>query len=181
MKRTALIIIDMLNDFMPNGALPNEEAPKIVPFIQRLLAHARQREDWVVVFSNDSHLEDDVEIPIWGRHAMRGTPGANVIEELKPQVNTLEWEEPKRFYSAFEQTPLAMRLKKLDVDTLCLCGQHSNCCVRHSAFHGFVHGFRLVVPEDAVIAHSEDHQEALDYLTIIYGVKVMTSEEILSA
>ena len=79
----ASIIIDMLQDFV-DGALANPRARAIFPPLQRLLEHAR-REGWVVVFSNDAHQPGDRELAVWGEHAMAGTPGAQVVEELQPQ------------------------------------------------------------------------------------------------
>lgn len=75
----ALIVVDMLNDFV-TGALANEaDAMKIVPVIKRLIDHARRQQGWLVVYANDAHRTNDREIDIWGSHAIAGTPGANVI------------------------------------------------------------------------------------------------------
>ena len=178
--KTALIIIDMLNDFVRGGVLANEAADAIIPPIQSLLKHAREQADWVVVFANDAHLEGDVEIDVWGKHAMKGTRGAQVIEALAPQPGPQEWEEPKRFYGVFEDTNLAEKLRAQDVDTVCLTGQHTNCCVRHSAYGSFRHGLNILVPEDAVVAFNEDNKVALAYLQTIYGAKITTTEDVLA-
>ena len=37
-------------------------------------------DEWLVVYANDAHRADDREIGVWGRHAMAGTPGAQVID-----------------------------------------------------------------------------------------------------
>ena len=50
----ALIIVDMLNDFY-SGVLQNEmHASKIVPVIAKLIDHARNNPEWMVVYSNDT-------------------------------------------------------------------------------------------------------------------------------
>src|SRR3954471_23386283 len=106
----ALIVIDMLDDFV-TGVLANEEhAMRIVPAIQRLLDHARASEDWVVVYSNDAHEPGDPEIGVWGEHAMAGTPGAHVIPDLAPQGGPAEIVSPKRGYGAFDDTGLLEEL-----------------------------------------------------------------------
>ena len=178
--KTALIIIDMLKDFMSGGALANEEADTIVPNIQSLLTYARKESNWIVVYANDSHLESDREMRIWGPHAMRGTEGAKVTEKLRPQLGPQEWEEPKQFYGAFEGTDLARKLKKMQVGTVCLTGQHTNCCVRHTAYGSFRNNFEIIVPRDAVVAFNEDNNTALDYLKNIYGAKISSTDEILT-
>ena len=84
----ALVIIDMLNDFV-DGALANPRAQAIVPALGRLLAHARGA-GWVVVYSNDAHEAGDPELAVWGEHAMAGTPGAQVIDALAPRPGERE-------------------------------------------------------------------------------------------
>ena len=79
----ALIIIDMLNDFV-DGQLANPKAQAIIEPLQRLLAQAREQ-GWVVVFSNDAHQPGDPEMRVWGEHAMAVTPGAEVIPQLEPR------------------------------------------------------------------------------------------------
>ena len=176
--KKALIIIDMLNDFMRGGVLANESADVIIPPIQSMLSYARNQEDWVIVFSNDSHQKSDPEMSIWGPHAMEGTHGAKVIDALAPQIGLREWEEPKRFYGAFHGTTLVDKLRKHQVSKLYLTGQHTNCCVRHTAYEGFVHGFEIFVVADAVVPFNEDNALAIEYLKTIYGAQVTTSRSI---
>lgn len=178
----ALIVVDMLNDFY-DGVLANEaHAARIVPAIQDLIAHARNDPDWLVVYSNDAHRAEDGEIAIWGRHAMAGTPGAAVIDALKPIGADREIVSPKRFYGAFDETGLDDILKANGVTTVVIAGQHTHCCVRHSSYGAFIRGYRIEIPADAVCAfEGVDQQEALDYLRTIYGADITTSVEILAA
>ena len=51
----ALVVIDMLNDFV-TGVLANQaDAERIIPQIRRLIEFARSHPDWLVVYSNDAH------------------------------------------------------------------------------------------------------------------------------
>ena len=179
--KNALIIIDMLNDFIRGGVLANEEADQIVSPIKSLIDFARQQDNWVIVFANDAHLPEDREMGIWGEHAMQNTHGAQVISALKPQISDKEWEEPKRFYGAFEETPLAEKLRKHNVSSVYLTGQHTNCCVRHTAYGSFRNGLEIFVVKDAVVSFQEDNQVALQYLENIYGAKLLTTQEVLGS
>ncbi len=172
----ALIVIDMLDDFV-TGPLANEErARAIVPPIQRLLAHARASDDWLVVFSNDAHRPGDPEMRVWGEHAMEGTPGAQVIGELSPAEGPDELVVPKRGYSAFGGTGLAEELARRGVDEVVLVGQHTHCCVRHTAYDAFQGGLRVVVPADAVAVFAGvDADASLEYLQTVYGATVTMS------
>ena len=174
----ALVIIDMLNDFV-TGTLANEQrARAIVPAIQRLLEHARASEDWLVVFSNDAHRPGDPELAVWGEHAMEGTEAAQVIPELAPAEGDLV--VPKRAYSAFGDTGLLDELRRRGVEEVVLTGQHTHCCVRHSAYDAFQGGLRVVAPADAAaVFEGVDADAALDYLRTVYGAQITTSEALV--
>jgi nicotinamidase-related amidase len=175
----ALIIVDMLNDFV-TGKLACERAQRIIPNIRRL-ADASRRVGDIVVFSNDAHLpEGDAEFKIWGPHAIAGTHGAEVIPELTPQSG--DFIVPKRRYSGFFATNLNLLLQEHGVTVVALTGLHTNICVRHTAADAFLHGYEVFVPEDGVEAFTEkDHREGLEYLKRVYGAQITTTDALLQA
>jgi nicotinamidase-related amidase len=174
----ALIIVDMLKDFV-DGELANPRAQRIVEPLRRLLGHARE-EGWVVVFSNDAHRPDDPELKVWGEHAMEGTPGAEVIEELEPRDGEIV--SPKRHYGAFDETGLEDQLRELGVDEVVIAGQHTHICVRHSSYGALKSGFEITVPRDAVCAfEGVDEDQALEYLEGTYAARVTTVDELVGA
>lgn len=176
--RSALVVVDMLNDFM-DGVLGNPAAKAIVAPIAELADRARGTAEWVVVYANDAHHADDRELEVFPPHAMQGTVGAEVVEPLRPQHEDLV--VGKRFYSAFTGTHLERRLRAADVGRLVLVGQHTDCCVRHTAYDAFCRGFELVVCPDAttVFQPGSDEpvalrqQRALEYLRAYYGVRLL--------
>jgi nicotinamidase-related amidase len=174
----ALIIVDMLKDFV-GGELANPRAQRIIPALERLLAHAREA-GWVVVFSNDAHRPGDPELKVWGEHAMEGTPGAEVIPELEPREGEIV--SPKRHYGAFDETRLAEELRERGVEEVVIAGQHTHICVRHSSYGALKAGFDVTVPRDAVCAfEGVDEDDALEYLTMAYKANVTTVEELVGA
>jgi len=176
----ALIVIDMLNDFV-TGVLNNEaDAAKIIPPIKRLIQHARADPDWLVVYSNDAHRSDDREISVWGRHAMAGTYGAAVVDELAPVGAEREIVSPKRFYGAFDGTDLEEVFRKYGISEVILTGQHTHCCVRHTAYGAFVRDYKIRVPADAVcVFPGVDGDAALDYLKTVYGAEITTTSAVM--
>ncbi|MDR3463425.1 MAG: cysteine hydrolase [Beijerinckiaceae bacterium] len=172
----ALIIVDMLNDFV-TGVLPNESrALPIVPAIRRLIDHARKDPDWLVVYANDAHRADDREVSIWGRHAMAGTHGAMVIDALAPIGEEREIVTTKRFYGAFDDTDLEDTFIDYDVTDVVITGQHTDGAVRHTAYGAFFRGYGIQVPTDAVCVLGDgDSETALNYLVEMYGVVTTTS------
>ena len=175
--RKAVIIIDMLNDFV-TGGLKCDRAQRIIPKI-RALVDAAHACNIPVVFSNDAHRpQGDREFEIWGPHAIAGTPGAQVIPELNP--TPADYQVPKRRYSGFEGTDLNMFLLENSVDEVVLCGLHTNICVRHTSADAFYNGYKITVPEDCVDAFTQkDHEEGLEYLKMAYGARISTSLEVV--
>ena len=172
----ALIIVDMLNDFV-DGKLANPKAQAIVEPLERLLAHARE-DGWVVVFSNDAHHSDDPELKVWGEHAMAGTPGADVIPQLVPREGEIV--SPKRDYGAFDGTGLDEQLKERGVDEVVIAGQHTHICVRHSSYGALRRGYDISIPRDAVCAfEGVDEDEALAYLEMAYAAKITSVDELV--
>mgnify|MGYP000553141899 CR=1 FL=1 len=61
--KTALVVLDMLNDFV-DGTLANPAATPVIGNIDQLTAAARSRDDWMVVYANDAHKPGDVEFEV---------------------------------------------------------------------------------------------------------------------
>ena len=178
MGKSAVIVVDMLNDFV-TGSLKCERAQRIIPPLRKLLAAARET-GAPVIYSNDSHLpEIDKELRIWGPHAMRGTPGAEVIPELAPEPR--DYVIPKRRYSGFHGTDLEMLLRELGVDTVILTGLHCNMCVRHTAADAYFADLNIVVPSDGTEAFTEsDYEGGMAYLRQVYAADIRGVDEIVS-
>ena len=181
MENMVVIIIDMLNDFV-TGDLKTERAKHIVPNLKRLIEAARKH-DVPVIYSNDAHYPYDVEVvEKWGKHAIKGTKGAEVIPELKPSAK--DYTVEKRTYSSFYETGLDPLLRSLykgaGVKTVVLGGLHTNICVRHTAADAFFRGYKIIIAKDGVQAFTqEDHEQGLKYLEYAYNAKIMTVDEII--
>ncbi|KAG0600764.1 hypothetical protein M758_11G058900 [Ceratodon purpureus] len=174
----ALIIVDMLNDFV-DGLLANPRAQSIIAPLGRLLKHARAN-GWVVVFSNDAHQEGDPELRVWGAHAMAGSPGADVIPQLAPLDGEIV--SPKRVYGAFDFTGLDEQLRERGVDEVVVAGQHTHICVRHTSYGALIRGYNITVARDAVCCfEGVNEDDALGYLKMAYAAHVTTVDELAGA
>lgn len=176
MARSAVVVIDMLNDFV-TGSLKCEDAARITPNIKALTEKARKR-GAAVIYANDCHTPQiDAEFRVWEPHAVKGTEGAKVVEALKPQRG--DYVVEKKRYSSFYETGLDDLLRELKVDTVVLTGLHTNCCVQHTASDAFFRGYRIKIPEDCVGAFTaEDHKAGLKYLKTFYKAELTTSGKI---
>jgi nicotinamidase-related amidase len=179
--KPVVIVIDMLNDFI-TGKLQVERTKYIIPNIRRLIDAAREN-GVPVIYSNDAHYPQDVEVVNkWGNHAIKGTEGAKIIPELEPSEK--DYVVEKRTYSGFYETGLDPLLRSLyrgaGARTIILSGLHTHMCVRHTAADAFFRGYRIIVAQDGVEAFTQkDHEEGLKYLENVYNAKIMTVDDII--
>ncbi|RKX69745.1 cysteine hydrolase [candidate division WOR-3 bacterium] len=159
----ALLIIDMLNDFVEEwGALYVPQAKRIIPAIKKKLDEARKK-GIPVFFICDAHKPDDPEFRYWPRHAIDGEKGAAIIKELRPQEG--EYIIKKVSYSGFFRTELERRLREHGVKRLILTGVLTNICVLYTGVDALMRGYEVEVDPDAVAALTdEDHRFALRQL-----------------
>lgn len=170
MKNTAILVVDMLNDFV-TGALKCDRSLAIVDQTAKLLDAARKYHV-PVIFCNDAHLRNiDHELKLWGDHAIAGTKGAEVIPELN--VCEKDYIVPKRRYSGFFHTDLDLLLKELGIEGVILTGLHTHMCVRHTAADAYCLGYQIIVAKDATDAFTEtDYLSGLQYLKDVYGAEI---------
>jgi nicotinamidase-related amidase len=181
--RTALVILDMLNDFV-DGTLANSAAVPIIDPIAALATKAREAQDWVVVYANDAHQDGDFEFKVFGEHALAGTQGAAVVPALRPAAGDLV--VPKRYYSAFTQTDLDATCRVHAIERMVIVGQHTNCCCRHTTYDAFVRGIEVVAVSDATCVfepmygerYDQGQADALDYLSTFYKAQIMDSDTV---
>ncbi|CUH62319.1 Peroxyureidoacrylate/ureidoacrylate amidohydrolase RutB [Thalassovita gelatinovora] len=161
---TALLIIDMQNDFCLDGfatsraGRPLDAAQAIIPTLETLLRAARQAGVLVChvgFWTLDHHLSDTAP---WlaqrrratyasDRIAMAGSEGADFIEPLSPQPD-----EPvirKHRYSAFKGTDLDMVLRARGIKSVVPTGVSTNVCVESTLRDAFETGHYTALPRDA--------------------------------
>ena len=86
--RTALLVIDVQNDFMEGGALAVPGAAGIRPAINRRLAS----DDYALAIgTQDMHPEDHASFAVWPRHCVEGTPGAELHPGLRKDRLAVIW------------------------------------------------------------------------------------------
>jgi nicotinamidase-related amidase len=181
---TAVLVLDMLADFT-SGTLANPATAQIIEPIAALLRAARERDDWLVIYGNDAHQPGDFELGVFGEHAMAGTPGAAVIDQLAPQAGDLVI--PKRYYSAFTQTDLDATCRVHQVSRVVLTGQHTDCCCRHTSYDAFARGLEVSVVSDATAVYEPftggryqpAQDSALRYLRTYYGARLPATADLV--
>lgn len=172
MIKKALLIIDMLNDFIKkDGKLYiGASGGKIILPIQKELERFRKEKD-LVFYICDHHRPDDKEFNLFPPHCLSGTEGANIIEELKPLQNDLIIH--KRRYSGFFQTDLDISLREEGIMELELVGVCTNICVLYTAVSARMLNYKVTVLKDAVASFDQRaHDFALKQMKDVLGVEI---------
>jgi len=179
-KTTALIVVDMQNDFVkPGGALVVPTAAQTIPAIQLLRALARSH-GMAVFYTQDTHEPGDIEFPIWGQHVLRGSWGWRIVDELAPEAGERVIEKLR--YDGFFGTPLDHELRLKRIETVIVCGTVANICVLHTAGSAALRGYKVILPVDAISAITPfDLQTAIRQTAFLYRGIITTAEGIHAA
>jgi nicotinamidase-related amidase len=184
-RRPALVIIDMNNGFTDPASPLVCELDDTVEAIGKLLEAAR-RAELPVVFTTVSYGEGDKvtakafidKVPVLLTLAA-GTRWVEIDERIAPRPA-----EPvlnKLFASAFFGTPLASLLASHGCDSVIVTGASTSGCVRATVVDVLQHGYRPVVPREAVGDRNAAAEEAALYdIDLKYG-DVVSLDECLDA
>lgn len=147
----ALLVVDAIRAFFdPDGLHFYPEVREVEAPIARLLDAAREH-DRLVVHAVERHRPGlrDFEQPKLPEHCLVGGRDAEFWPPFAPVERPHELVVPKRRYSAFFATDLALLLHEQDVDTVVVAGVKANVCIRATCQDAFAHGLRVVLPPEA--------------------------------
>lgn len=187
--KCALLVIDMQNDFVREGAIMEvPEARRQIPQIQKLIACCRELNVPVIYTMhalNPNLCPLEVKkLPLLQREGMReGTGGIQIIDELAPLPNDIIIK--KRRFSAFYNTELETVLKNIrgwgQIDTVIICGTVTNVCCESTARDAFFRDYLVIFGSDVNSALDEtSHNATLQNIEKFFG-RVMESEAIMAA
>jgi len=159
-SKTAMIVVDMQNDFVAKGAAMETPAARaVVPKLAEALkicrnagikiiytAHVHRRD------GSDMGLFDDMHPPIANRHALvDGSPGVEIYPELAPAGG--EHIIKKHRYSGFFGTDLDIILREWGVDTVIISGTTTENCCHATARDAMFRNYKVVFLSDATATY----------------------------
>lgn len=134
-SRTAVLVIDMQNDFVRPGApIYIDMGYRMAPALKEFLDRCRE-EKIQIIYTKDVIRADRKDIakagefcePIKeGKALVDGTPGAEIFETVAPEKDDIVIN--KNRYSAFCGTTLDSILRTLGIDTVAITGVCTECC-----------------------------------------------------
>lgn len=176
---TALVLIDLQEEYFADGALPLPDGPAALAHAAELLGWARASGLRIVHVQHVAPSE----------RSLLFTPGTSAIA-LRPEVAPREGEAVvvKHLPSSFVGTALHEALGAQGVDTLVLAGLMAHMCVSSTARDALSLGYRAVVASDAcatrdlpdatgsgTLSHRHIHQAALAALADRFAEVATTS------
>jgi nicotinamidase/pyrazinamidase len=174
MAESALIVVDVQNDFCPGGALAVPDGDAVVPVINELIdahEHVFLTQDWHPVKHSSFASQhpgkaplETVDMPygpqtLWPDHCVQGTPGSDFHADLEWTKAELVIRKGFRrsvdSYSAFfendQTTPTGLGgyLAERGITSVTLCGLATDFCVGFSALDARRLGLDVTVIEHA--------------------------------
>lgn len=205
---SALLLIDLQNDFCPLGALPIEGGDQVIPIANALMPHfdlVVATQDWHPAnhgsfaanhpWRKPGQVIDLHGLPqvLWTIHCVQHSFGAEFVQELNQEniteVFTKGTDPTIDSYSGFfdnghrKATGMGDWLKEKGVDTVYVMGLATDYCVKFTALDALGLGFTTYLIEDAsrgVNLSPGDVEQAVAEMAE-KGVKVIHSAEILKA
>ena len=207
MKNSALLIIDIQNDFCESGALAVKDANSIIPVVNNLIDYSNEINSFIIA-TKDWHPLNHKSFAInsckeigefgeleglpqvfWPIHCVQDTFGSEFHKDLSPIENIVYKGQDFLVdsYSGFfdngkiHKTDLDKTLKEKGIKTLYVVGLATDYCVKYSVLDALNLGYEVFLVEDAIkgVNLSEnDSQNAINEMTNL-GAKIIRSSDIL--
>jgi biuret amidohydrolase len=158
--KTAMIVVDMQNDFVAvGGGLETPAARAIVPKLSRVMKMCRDAGIRVIYTTHahrrdgcDMGLFDDLHPPIANRDALvDGTSGVEIYPDLAPMPG--EHVIKKHRYSGFFGTDLDIILREWGADTVIISGTTTENCCHATARDAMFLNYRVLFLSDATATY----------------------------
>jgi len=178
MFKSALIIVDMQNDFVnPKGNLYVPDAEQIVEPINKTIEQF-MKNGAQIVYTQDWHNENSKIFEQWPKHCVANTWGAELAVKVYNPADAIfikkglyDFEN----YGAFEGEPDLHKLLKLrGVEEVFICGVAGDYCVYWTTFQALKLGFKTYVILDLIKSIDEKKTMKLfDKLKKDYGLGIL--------
>jgi nicotinamidase/pyrazinamidase len=161
-RRAALLVVDVQMDFCPGGALPVPEGDRVVPVLNHYIEMFWKRGSPIFA-SRDWHPLNSQHFKAsggkWPTHCVQGSLGAHFHSELILPMGTVVVSKGMAIYdngySALQGvtengTPLAMLLRRMELDRIYVGGLATDYCVQESVLDALKEGFSVTLLTDAI-------------------------------
>jgi nicotinamidase/pyrazinamidase len=186
-RKSALLIVDVQNDFCPGGALAVPEGDKVVPVLNCYVEKFSEA-GMAIFVTRDWHPARTTHFTTdggpWPPHCVQGSKGAEFHPELnlggKSVVLSKGMPADQDSYSGFDAldsrgVPLLDLLRQSKIDRIFVGGLATDYCVKQTVLDARQNGFEVIVLQDAVRGvnlQPEDSDKALEAMSKA-GAKIL--------
>lgn len=197
-KKTAMIVVDMENDFIAAGApMETPAGRKMIPTLNRALSFCRER-GIRVIYTTHVHRRDGCDMGLFGQlwspignraSLVDNGPGIEIYPDVAPAPGEIVIK--KHRYSGFYGTDLEIILRGYGIDTVIVTGVTTENCCHATARDAMFRDFKVVFLSDATgtfdypdaglgkMSADEVHQATLKILSVSTA-HVMTTDELIA-
>jgi len=186
-KRSALIIVDVQNDFIPGGALPVPDGDKVIEPLNKYIKLFTDL-GRIIIATRDWHPPNHMSFKeyggIWPPHCIQNSWGAEFHPDLHLPKDTIiiskATEHDKEAYSGFEGTHLHQILKDKGIKRVFVGGLATDYCVKNTVLDALKLGYETILLLDAikgVDVNEGDSEKAIQEM-ITEGAIGITIEDI---
>jgi nicotinamidase/pyrazinamidase len=150
-KKRALIVVDVQNDFCPGGALAVPHGDEVIAPLNKLIQNFLERGE-PVFKSRDWHPATTRHFAAYGGtwpvHCVQETKGAEFHSRLLDDIHIRVISKglgDEDCYSAFDETDLALQLRRLGVEEVWVGGLATDYCVKNTVLDALHQGFKVRV------------------------------------
>jgi nicotinamidase/pyrazinamidase len=169
-RSTALVVVDIQNDFCPGGALAVANGDKVIPVLNEYIQKFRKAHA-PIIFTRDWHPADHSSFKEqggpWPPHCVQNSEGARFHAALNvpPEGEIVSKADKKdEAYSFFKGTDLSTKLHERGITRLLVGGLATDYCVKETVVDGLKYGFQVFHLDDAsrgVNVRPDDSERAL--------------------
>ena len=149
MTNTALLLLDIQNDYFPGGRNPLEGSPQAAEQACRLLQAFRRLELPRI------HIQH-IAVKPGATFFLPGSEGAQIHTAVQPQAGEPVFQ--KHFPNSFRETPLLEHLRGLNVERLVIAGMMTHMCVDATVRAAADLGFECWLAQDACATKALTHE-----------------------
>jgi nicotinamidase/pyrazinamidase len=185
-RNTALIVVDVQNDFIPGGTLPTAGGDQVVQPLNTYIQLVTQAGGKAFA-SRDWHPENHVSFRSrggpWPPHCLQNSWGAQFHADLRlpadARILSKGYDSDLEAYSAFDGTGLASLLREERITRVLVGGLATDYCVYNTALDALKLGLETWLLTDAIRAVDAlpgDGDRAIERM-LAAGAKPITLED----
>jgi nicotinamidase/pyrazinamidase len=187
--RSALVIVDVQNDFLPGGALAVPKGNLILEPLNKYIMLFTKR-SLPVFATRDWHPQGHVSFSErggpWPAHCIQNTWGAEISSRLSlpadARIIDKAFSPERDAYSGFQETVLDLELHRLGVKRLFIGGLATDYCVKMTVLDSIDLGFETVLLLDAIKGvdlNPGDSEKAIEEMISKGAIGTMLSDLLL--